>query len=137
MKKGGFWKYFLWLILIVLVFTIIDYIVHYFVEFLEVYYYPIPASLKFISDKPLVWYAFGKFFGSIIIGLLCYPLLKRIKSTLGKSLVLTAIVVILLEVRYMISGYYGTLWHLANFVNHSAALFIVSYLVFWKTRVFE
>ncbi len=137
MRKGGFWKYFLWIVIIVFLFTIIDYIIHASIEYLEIYYYPIPASLKFISDKPLVWYAFGKFYGTIILGLLCYPLLKRIKSNFAKSIVLTTIVVILLEVRYILSGYYTWTWHLANFANHFIALFVVSYIVFSKEKVFR
>lgn len=135
--KRGFWKYFSFLILIVFIFTIVDLILHYSIEYLEIYYYPIPNVLKFISDSPLIWYGIGKFIGSFIIGILCYPLLLRIKGNLNKSLTLTLITIVLLEVRYIISGYYTLSWDLFNAVNHFIVLFFSSYLVFSKTKIFD
>ena len=39
MKKTGFLNYFAWLLLIALIFAILDSIIHFSVETLEVYYY--------------------------------------------------------------------------------------------------
>ncbi len=135
--KNKFWNYFLWLLLIVLIFTAIDALVHATVGYLEIYYYPIPASLSFISTNPLFWYAFGKFFGSIIIGILIYPLVKRINSYWLKILVFSLSITILLEIRYMLSGYYAITWDLLNFLQHTITLYIVSYLIFLKSKVFN
>lgn len=135
--KRGFLKYFLWLIFIVGIFTGIDLILHSSIEYLEIYYYPIPEVLKFISDSPLIWYGIGKFIGSFIIGILCYPLLLRIKGNLKKSLTLTLITIVLLEIRYIISGYYTPSWDLFNAVNHFIVLFISSYLVLSRAKIFN
>ena len=135
--KNRFWKYFLWLIVIVAIFTLVDLILHYSIEYLEIYYYPIPNFLKFISDSPLIWYGIGKFIGSFIIGLLCYPLLKKIKGNLKKSLALTTITIILLEARYILSGYYTLSWDFFNAINHFIVLFICSYFVFSKSKIFD
>ena len=135
--KKRFWRYFLWLIVIVAVFTLVDLILHYSIEYLEIYYYPIPNFLKFISDSPLIWYGIGKFIGSFIIGLLCYPLIIRLKSNLTKSLTLTIITILLLEARYMISGYYTISWDLFNAVNHFVVLFISSYFIFSKSKILD
>ena len=133
-EKISFLKYFLWIIVIVALFTAIDFAVHSMVDYLEIYYYPIPQSLMFVSESPLVWYAIGKFFGATIIGALLFPIVKRIPKLWAKSLVFTLVIIVLLEVRYILSGYYGNLWHLYNFIQHGIALFAVSYIVFWKTK---
>ena len=134
MKKTNFWRYLIWVAVIVALFTAIDFIVHFTVDYLGVYYYPIPQSLKFISETPLVWYAIGKFLGAVVIGALLFPIVKRIPKLWAKSFVFTIIIISLLEVRYILSGYYGNLWHVYNFIQHGIALLVVSYLVFWKTK---
>lgn len=133
----SFKKYFLWMLLIILLFTFLDGIVHATVEALEVYYYPIPESLSFISTNPLIWYAIGKFFGTIIICSLAFFAIRPIKSLLAKTSVLTIIVVVLLEVRYYLSGNYYGVWHLYNFILHTVTFFLPAYLIFWKAKVFE
>ncbi|MEK6914092.1 MAG: hypothetical protein AABW83_00420 [Nanoarchaeota archaeon] len=135
--KKRFLRYFFWLILIVFIFTIIDLVLHYSIEYLEIYYYPIPNFLKFISDSPTIWYGIGKFLGSFIIGILCYPLLIKIKYNLNKSLTLTVITVLLLEARYILSGYYTISWDLFNAINHFIVLFICSYFIFSKFKIFD
>lgn len=135
--KHSFKKYFLWMLLVVLLFTILDGIVHATVEALEVYYYPIPKPLQFISTSPLIWYAIGKFFGTMIIASLCYPLMKRINNLLAKTAVLTVIVIVLLEFRYYLSGNYYSIWHLYNVILHTITFFIPAYLISWKAKVFE
>ena len=135
--KPSFKKYFLWMLLIVLLFTFLDGIVHLTVEALEVYSYPIPESLKFISENPLIWYAIGKFFGTIIICSLAFFAIRPIRKLLTKSALLTIIVVALLEVRYYLSGNYYAVWHIYNVILHAVTFFLPAYFIFWKAKVFE
>jgi len=130
MKKAGLKNFFLSLLIISLIFTLADLFLHYTLESIEIYYYPIPEFLKFISTSSLIWYGIGKFFGTIILGLLLYPLIKKIKSYKLKILLFTLIIVIILEVRYLISGYYDSIWHTINFINHFIVLFVSSYYIF-------
>lgn len=133
-NKKRFGTFFLWLLLIVAVFTFLDTLVHAFYEPLEIYYYPIPAVFSFISTSPLFWYAMGKFGGTIIMGSLLFFLVKRIKNLQGKVFAFTMIIVILIEVRYMFSGYYSLRWDLYNMINHFITLYIPTYFVFKKTN---
>jgi len=133
----SFKKYFFWMLLIVLLFTLIDGIVHATVEALEVYSYPIPRSFSFLSANPLVWYAIGKFFGTIIICSLAFFAIKPIKNLLAKTATLTIIVVVLLEVRYYLSGDYEWRWHTYNIILHLLSFFIPAYLISWKAKLFE
>ena len=135
--RPSFKKYFLWMLLIVLLFTLIDGIFHATVEALEVYYYPIPKAFEFISTSPLVWYAIGKFFGSIIICSLAFFAIKPIKNLFAKTAVLTITVVVLLEVRYYLSGNYEWHWHTYNIILHFLSFSIPAYLIFWKAKVFN
>ena len=132
--KKGFWRFFLWLLVIVAIFTLLDALVHAFYEPLEIYYYPIIESFKFISTSPLFWYAVGKFVGTTIMSSLLFFLVKRINSLQGKVLTFTLIIVILIEVRYMLSGYYSGRWDLYNMINHFITLYIPTYFVFKKTK---
>lgn len=135
MGKGKkFWRFFFWLLVIVAVFTFLDTVVHAFYEPLEIYYYPIPEAFKFISTLPLFWYAVGKFVGTTVMGSLLFFLVKRIKSFQGKVLTFTLIIVILIEVRYMLSGYYALRWDFFNMINHFVDLYIPTYFVFKKAR---
>src|SRR3989344_7136065 len=129
-SKKGFWRFFLWLLVIVFAFTCLDAIVHAFFEPLEIYYYPIPEDFRFISDSPLFWYAVGKFVGTTIMGSLLFFLIKRINSIQGKILTFTIIIVILIEIRYILSGQYGGLWDFYNMINHFITLYIPTYFVF-------
>ncbi len=132
--KKSFWRFFLWLLVIVAVFTALDTLVHAFYEPLEIYYYPIPEVFKFISSVPLFWYAIGKIVGTTIMGSLLFFLIKRIKNLQAKVLTFTLIIVILIEVRYMLSGYYTLTWDFYNSINHFIDLYIPTYLVFRKTK---
>lgn len=135
--KKGFWKYFVWLLLVVLLFTAIDAIIHLTFEPLEIYYYPIPSFLLFITSNPTFWYAIGKFFGTTIIGILIYSLIKRIKNYKLAVLIFTVIITALLEVRYILSGYYTPVWHIYNFIQHTIVLYLAAYLVFKKSKAFS
>ena len=95
-RKPTFWKFLPWLLLIVFMFTLLDTLVHAFYEPLEIYYYPIIESLKFISDDFLFWYAVGKVVGTTVMGSLLFFLVKRIKSLQGKVLTFTIIIVLLI-----------------------------------------
>ena len=138
MKKGNsekkFWRFFLWLLVIVAIFTLLDTLVHAFYEPLEIYYYPIIESLKFISANPLFWYAVGKFVSATIMGSLLFFLIKRIKNLHGKVLTFTLIIVILIEVRYIISGQYSGRWDLYNMINHFITLYIPTYVIFKRAK---
>ncbi len=133
-QKKTFWRFFPWLLVIVAVFTLLDTLVHAFYEPLEIYYYPIIDSLKFISTSPLFWYAVGKILGTTIMGSLLFFLIKRIQNLQAKVLAFTVIIVILIEVRYMLSGYYTMRWDFYNMINHFITLYIPTYFVFKKTK---
>ena len=68
------------------------------------------------------------------MGSLLFFLIKRIKSLQGKVLAFTIIIVILIEVRYMLSGQYELTWDLYNAINHLITLYIPTYFVFKKTK---
>ncbi len=133
-RKSTFWRFLPWLLLIVLIFTLLDTLVHAFYEPLEIYYYPIPKSLEFISNSPLAWYAFGKVWGTILMGSALFFLVRKIKPLQGKVLTFTVIIVLLIEVRYIISGAYSGLWDFYNMINHFITLYIPTYFVFKKTK---
>src|SRR3989344_8259378 len=98
MKKAGLKNFFLSLLIISLIFTLAYLFLHYTLKSIEIYYYPTPEFLKFISTSPLIWYGIGKFFGTIILGLLLYPLIKKIKSYKLKIFLFTLLIVIILEI---------------------------------------
>ena len=129
-----FFKFFLWLLVIVAIFTALDTLVHAFFEPLEIYYYPIPDAFRFISTSYLFWYAFGKVWGTTLMGSALFFLIKRIKNLQAKVLTFTLIIVILIEIRYILSGNYATSWDLYNMINHFIALYIPTYVVFKKTQ---
>src|SRR3989338_1207461 len=113
MKKG-------WILLssllISVVFTVLDTLVHYFYEPLEIYYYPIHF---FGIQSALINYAISKLVSSTILLFILFYIFS--KARLGKHLqynLITLIVVVLLELRYIISGYYTPIWHILNFINH-------------------
>lgn len=133
-SEKKFWRFFLWLLVIVIVFTLLDTFVHAFFEPLEIYYYPIPSAFMFISTSPLFWYAVGKLVGTTIMGSLLFFLVKRIDNLQGKVLTFTLIIVALIEVRYILSGYYSLTWDTYNVINHFITLYIPTYIVFKKTK---
>ena len=137
MKKRNLKKIIFSVILISVIFTIIDALIHYVTEALEIYYYPIPAFLLTISSSPLFWYAIGKFVGTIIMGIIILMFLTRTKLKLiSGTFIFALIIIILLEVRYILSGYYSNTWHVYNTIMHSVVLFVTSYIVFLKTKIF-
>lgn len=113
-----------------LLFTFGDFLVHYLYKGLEVSYYSIPSPLLKISSSPLLWYVIGKFITTIILGfiLLLFLINTNLKSYI-KYYIFTSVIVIFLEVRYIISGYYSFFWHVLNIINHSIILFIVTFIV--------
>ncbi|MFS8158921.1 MAG: hypothetical protein ACMG6E_01670 [Candidatus Roizmanbacteria bacterium] len=136
-KNPQFLNYFKRLFVIDFLFTGIDALFHLTFESLEVYSYPIPKMFLFISSNPLLWYAVGKFGATLIIGSLLFYFVKKGKSTLVKTLILSIPVVLLMEGRYILSGYYSAGWHILNTIMHFFVLSISTYLVFWKSRPFE
>lgn len=137
MNTPKFRSYFYCLLITDVLFTAIDSVIHFWVEALEVYYYPIPAFLLEISSSPLFWYAVGKFFGTLFLGLILFYFVKKGRNTFMRTLILTLPTVLLLEARYIISGNYATDWHVYNLIMHSLVLFVSSYFVLSKTKLFE
>lgn len=113
--------------LISVVFTILDTLVHYFYEPLEIYYYPFHF---FGVQSALANYAMSKLVSTTILLFILFFLFSKTK--LNKYIqysLITLIVVILLELRYIIGGYYTSTWHFLNFINHYLTLLAAIYLV--------
>ena len=137
MKQVKFRIYFLWLLAIDVLFTGIDAVIHYTVEALEVYSYPIPSFLLNISSVPLFWYAVGKFVATLIFGSILFYFVKKGKTNFARALILALPIIILMEIRYIISGDYTTQWHIYNTIMHFVVLLLSSWIVFWKTKLFD
>ena len=137
MNSPRFLHYFLWLLAIDVLFTGIDALIHYTVEALEVYSYPIPSFLLNISSDPLFWYAVGKFVATLIFGSILFYFVKKGKTNFTRTLILTLPIIILMEIRYIISGDYTTQWHIYNTIMHFVVLLLSSWIVFWKTKLFD
>ena len=137
MKQVKFRIYFLWLLAIDVLFTGIDALIHYTVEALEVYSYPIPSFLLNISSDPLFWYAVGKFVATLIFGSILFYFVKKGKTNFARVLILALPIIILMEIRYIISGDYTTQWHIYNTIMHFVVLLLSSWIVFWKTKLFD
>lgn len=137
--KNVSWKTTLAAILLVtIIFTALDALVHATVEALEVYHYPIPAWGTGISTSPLFWYAVGKFVATFIISSIAVPLIRRwsVHPAL-RAFLYTFVVITILEVRYLISGAYGNTWHIYNTLMHTTILFLTSLLVYRKMKIFS
>ena len=137
MKQVKFRIYFLWLLAIDVLFTGIDALIHYTVEALEVYSYPIPSFLLNISSDPLFWYAVGKFVATLIFGSILFYFVKKGKTNFARALILALPIIILMEIRYIISGDYTTQWHTYNTIMHFIVLLLSSWIIFWKTKLFD
>ena len=136
-KRVKFGIYFLWLLAIDVLFTGIDALIHYTVEALEVYSYPIPSFLLNISSDPLFWYAVGKFVATLIFGSILFYFVKKGKTNFARALILALPIIILMEIRYIISGDYTTQWHIYNTIMHFVVLLLSSWIIFWKTKLFD
>ncbi|PIN91299.1 hypothetical protein COU57_01165 [Candidatus Pacearchaeota archaeon CG10_big_fil_rev_8_21_14_0_10_32_14] len=137
-KKLSFKKNFSIVALITIIFTAIDALIHFLWVTISVYYYPIPKGLEFISNSPLFWYAVGKFIATVILGLILLHFLTKSKWNIYiKTLLFSIIIVVLLQLRYLYSGYYGTLWHVYVMIMHFVVLTITSFVVFKFSKVFE
>ena len=137
MKCPKFVRYFAWLVVIDVLFTVIDALIHANVEALEVYSYPIPSFLLGVSSSPLFWYAVGKFVATLIFGSILFYFVKKGKTNFTRALILTLPIIILMEIRYVISGDYTAQWHVYNTIMHFIVLLVSSYVVFWKTKSFN
>lgn len=113
------------------IFTVLDGLVHYAYEPLEIYYYP----FHFLGiESALINYAISKFLSStILLFALFYLFAKTNVKPYVRALSTTVLIVTLLELRYVISGRYSTTWHVLNVMNHSvtllAALIVVERIV--------
>lgn len=109
------------------IFTVLDTLVHYFYEPLEVYYYPFHF---FGVQSPLANYAMSKLVSTTILLFIFFYIFSKTKfSKYIQYGLITLIVVILLELRYIIGGYYTPVWHILNFINHYLALLAAICLV--------
>jgi len=137
-KKLSFKKNFSIVALITIIFTAIDALIHFLWVTISVYYYPIPKGLEFISNSPLFWYAVGKFIATVILGLILLHFLTKSKWNIYiKTLLFSIIIVVLLQLRYLYSGYYGTLWHVYVMIMHFVVLTITSFVVFKFSKIFS
>ena len=109
------------------VFTLLDAIPHYFFSFLHIDPNSYTYFLKFV-DNPLFWYLFFKLVGTFIIVSISLFILQNfwIKRIMKVS-ILTAIAVIILEIRYYLYGNYNFTWHLLNVIDHSSILFFTTW----------
>jgi len=137
MNSPRFLRYFTWLVVISVLFTGIDALIHANVEALEVYSYPIPSFLLGVSSSPLFWYAVGKFVATLIFGSILFYFVKKGKTNFTRALILALPIIILMEIRYIISGNYATQWHIYNTIMHFVVLLLSSWIVFWKTKLFN
>lgn len=112
-----------------LLFSTLDGLVHYFFEPLEIYYYPLHY---FGITYPLANYALSKLVSTTILLFIIFYLFGKTKlGKYTKYISITLIVIILLELRYILSGQYTPTWHLYNFINHFVTLFVAMYVVGW------
>ena len=114
-------------LLISVIFTLLDALAHYFYEPLEIYFYPLHF---FGIQSALINYAISKLVSStILLFILFYAFSKTKLSRNIQFNLITLIVVILLEIRYIIGGQYTPTWHLLNFINHYLTLIVAVYIV--------
>lgn len=112
------------LVLISLIFTLIDYMLHDAIDFLAVTYYSIPSQFVYLGYSPLVWYAIGKFLGTILLGLIGLYIIPKFKvGRRYKALFLTLLIVLPLQLRYLYGGYYTPNWHIAVLLLHFFILY--------------
>ncbi len=112
------------LVLISLIFTLIDYMLHDAIDFLAVTYYPIPSQFVYLDYSPLVWYAIGKFIGTIVLGAIGLYIIPKFKATRQyKTLSLTLFIILPLQLRYLYGWYYTTNWHILVLLLHFFILY--------------
>lgn len=122
-KKQMLWAAFL----MAAVFTGLDTLVHYFFEPLELYHYPI--RLLGIQS-PLINYAISKLASStVLLFVLLYIVAKLEWKKVIEYQIVIITLILMLEVRYILGGYYTAEWHILNFINHYVTLSIGVYLV--------
>ncbi len=117
-------------LLIAILFTFSDWIFHYFVSYLYIDEYAEPQFLLNIFNNPLFWYSIGKFLGTVILGSLV--LFSASKKKLGiylQSVILTLIVVIPLQIRYITVYNYSFMWHVYVILLHMILLYLSSILI--------
>lgn len=125
-KKSKILKLFLVSLVISIIFTFLDFLVHYFVDFLKITYYPIPpfSFLQNLQLPNLAWYSAGKFIATFIFSFIILLFIyKKKMNDYVKSLILTLPLVILLEIRYIYLSYYSNLWHVVNMFMHTTFLY--------------
>lgn len=119
----NFKKLLLTITIISIVFTLLDGVVHYFFEPLEIY------NNSYFGLTPLISYMLGKFVTAFIIGgILLFILSIFTKKPLILTSILTFLLVVILEIRYFSIFEYPVIWHILNTLNHVIILFIVTLL---------
>ena len=129
-------NWFISLILIALIFTLLDLLFHYFIEYLTIYQYPI--FIPFISESSLFWYSIGKLLTTLIVGSMLLLFFKKTKINYNsKLLIFTTIITFLLQIRYILikNVYYTMTWHLAVLALHWVLLYAASRLSLKRNEI--
>lgn len=116
MPKSKFPKYLSFSLLVSIIFTGLDSLIHIFVPYFEIISY----KYNFLSflNIPLVFpYAIGKFISTIIMLIILLYIFSKMKSY-WKYNIMAFIIVVILEIRYMFDPYYSMLWHTFNLIIH-------------------
>jgi len=118
--------------IITILFTLSDYLVHFFIDFFKIIYYP---DFLHLGLSPLSLYSIFKFIGTIFllfVGIFIISKFK-IKNIYFKYIILLLIVVLPLQIRYSYSGYYTSSWLWGIFGVHSALLL---FSIFTADKIF-
>jgi len=102
------------------IFTFGDFLFHFFIDILKIDYY---SFNWFLITNTLYNYSISKFIATFIfftIGMFVLSKFK-IKDNLWKY-VIGSVLIVMLEVRYIYSGYYTNQFHFFNFINHVITL---------------
>lgn len=122
MPKSKFSKYLAFSVIASSIFTLIDLLIHLFTPYFKIVSYKY-SFLSFLDAPPIVPYAIGKFIGTAIMLIILLYSFSRMKIY-WKYSIITFIIVILLEFRYMLDPYYSMWWHLFNLLMHIIILMV-------------
>ena len=109
-------------VIIASIFTFLDTLVHTLFSPLEITYYPFNW---FTITNALYNYSISKFIATFVFFIIALYICKKLKfKKPAFNLVSGLILISLLELRYIYSGYYTTQFHIFNFINHAIILVI-------------
>ena len=112
------------IIFIAFIFTAIDGILHFLINYLE-----IKPGISYFTLSPLSTYMLGKFITTIIVGIIILFILSYTNlSKRGVIFYFSIILTIILEIRYFYYDYTYN-WHVINMIIHFILLYIISLLI--------